>query len=507
MAGEMRGWSVPKAGGCRRRRHRVIRRPGTLSGSAGHALGPVAAMSQPIPQPRGIPLLGNIFDVNPANTWTSLNKLSVQYGEIFKIKALGKTIVFVSSVALAEELCDEKRFRKYVGGPIVEIRAAVNAALFTCYESEDEVWGVAHRIMAPQLQPAALALHFDEMRDTTRELLDTWKQAGQSSISPLGDLSRLNLELTTQTLTGCKMDALTGPENPMLRAMEDSTSEAMMRPTRMSLVNWLLYGRKFKSAIKTMRTWAQGIVEQHKQKYGDERPNNLLSAMLHEKDPATGKGLTETQVIDELVSMPIGSATTPCMLAYALFLLLKNPDKMAKARDEIDGLLGDGELKLEHLEQLKYVEAVVRETLRLSCAAAGFNIEPRPRDKAGDTSPVMLAGGKYQVPHNQPMIIVMYGVNRDPAVFDEPEAFRPERFMGAEFERLPPGAKKWFGNGKRRCIGEHWAWQCSMVVLVLMLREMDFEMKDAAYSMFQDGWFAIRPVGFDLKVQARAREA
>ncbi|PHH69786.1 hypothetical protein CDD82_7514 [Ophiocordyceps australis] len=463
-------------------------------------------MSQPIPQPRGVPLLGNIFDVNPANTWASLNKLAAEYGEIFKIKALGKTIVFVSSVALAEELCDEKRFRKYVGGPIVEIRAAVSAALFTAYESEDDVWGVAHRIMAPQLQPPALALHFDEMRDTTRELLHIWKQAGTSPISPFDDLSRLGLELTTQTLAGCKRDPLTGPEPPMLRAMEDSTAEAMMRPTRLSLVNWLLYGRKFKSAIKTMRTWAQDVVEQHRQTYGDERPNNLLSAMLHEKDPVTGKGLTETQVIDELVSLPIGSATAPCMLPYALFLLLKNPDKMAKARDEIDGMLGDGELKLEHLEQLKYMQAVLYESLRLSCAAAGFNIEPRPRDKADDTSPVMLAGGKYQVPYNQPMIIVMYGVNRDPAVFDEPEAFRPERMMGAEFERLPPGAKKWFGNGKRRCIGEHWAWQCSMVVLVLMLREMDFEMDNEAYTMHQDGWFAIRPVGFKVKAKTRERE-
>lgn len=48
---------------------------------------------------------------------------------------LGKTIVFVASAALAEELCDERRFRKYVGGPIVEIRYAVNDSLFTAYVS------------------------------------------------------------------------------------------------------------------------------------------------------------------------------------------------------------------------------------------------------------------------------------------------------------------------------------------------------------------------------------
>lgn len=48
---------------------------------------------------------------------------------------LGKTIVFVAGAALAGELCDEKRFRKYVGGPIVEIRYAVHDALFTAFVS------------------------------------------------------------------------------------------------------------------------------------------------------------------------------------------------------------------------------------------------------------------------------------------------------------------------------------------------------------------------------------
>lgn len=73
--------------------------------------------------------------VDPSNTWASLKTLSEKYGEIFQINVLGKTIVFVAGAALAEEVCDEKRFRKYVGGPIVEIRYAVHDALFTAFVS------------------------------------------------------------------------------------------------------------------------------------------------------------------------------------------------------------------------------------------------------------------------------------------------------------------------------------------------------------------------------------
>ncbi|UNI22871.1 hypothetical protein JDV02_008717 [Purpureocillium takamizusanense] len=470
-------------------------------------------MTQPIPQPAGVPILGNIFDIQPSNTWASLKKLSEQYGEIFQVKVFGHTIVFVASVALAQELCDEKRFRKYVGGPVVEIRDAVHDALFTAYDDEAS-WGIAHRIIAPKLQPGEMALRFDEMRDTAYELFDVWKAQGEdvggrSSVSPFKDLSRLNLEATTFTLFGVRLNCLSGPEHPMLKAMEDSTAEAVMRPTRPGILNTLLYRGKWKSSIKALRAYAADVVKYRKEHPTDRQ--DVLAAMMNATDPETGKALTESQVIDEVVSMPIGSSTAPCLLATAIYLLLKNPENIAKARGELDAIVGPGgEFKHEHLDQLRFVQGILRESLRLSFAAPGFNIEPIPsKDNTNSNSnnskapPVLLAGGKYQVAHNQAMIIVMAGVNRDPAVFEDPLAFRPERMVGEAFEQLPPGAKKWFGNGKRECIGKHYAWQWSLLVLAMMLRDLDFEMENPDYKMEQDGWFNVRPIGFNVRVKAR----
>ncbi|KAM4062756.1 cytochrome p450 [Hirsutella rhossiliensis] len=460
-------------------------------------------MSQPIPRPSGVPILGNIFDVKPGNPWASLKKLAEEHGEIFQIKILGKTIVFVASVALAEEICDEKRFRKYVGGPVVEIRAAVHDALFTAYDHEAS-WGIAHRIIAPYLQPDALADNFEQMRDTASELIELWK-ASTEPVCPWRDLAKLDLETLTLTLYGRKLNCLSGPHHPMIKAMEDSTGEAMQRPTRPGILNWLLYRGKFNLAIKAMREYAADLVQYRKEHPSDRQ--DLLSALMSAKDPETGESLTESQVLDEVVSMPIGSSTAPCLLATIIFLLLKNPDAIVKARKEIDVVVGaEGDLSHAHLAQLKYIEAIVREGLRLSFAAPGFNIEPIPSGGPGsrNKSPVLLGGGKYQVAHNQAMIIVMAGVNRDPAVFEEPLAFRPERMMGDEFERLPAGAKKWFGNGKRECIGKHYAWQWTMIVLTKMLREVDFAMVDADYKLEQDGWFNVRPIDFNVKIRARA---
>jgi cytochrome P450 len=409
--------------------------------------------------------------------------------------------VFVASAALAEEICDEKRFRKYVGGPIVEIRYAVHDSLFTAFDHEQS-WGIAHRIIAPQLSPEAVGSHFDEVLQCADELVGKWNGLGpENRIRPLDDLNRLNLEVTTLTLFGKKLNCLDGPEHPMIRAMEDSTSEAIKRPTRLKLLNWLVHGGKLKKATKVMRSFAAELVKERQEKPSDRR--DLLWTLLNAKDPETGKALTESQVIDEIVTMPIGSSTAPCAIAAGILFLLQNPDALVKARDEIDAVIGDRPFRQEHVSQLQYVSGVVRETLRLSCAAPGFNIEPIP--KPGDESPVLLAGGKYQVAHNQAMIIVLAGVNRDPAVFDEPLAFRPERMMGDQFERLPAGVKKWFGNGKRECIGKHWAWEFLVVVMAKLIREVDFEAVDPNYQLKQDGWFNIRPIDFSVKVKPRGR--
>ncbi|KXH69409.1 cytochrome P450 [Colletotrichum salicis] len=456
-------------------------------------------MSTPIPRPPGVPLLGNIKNIDTKNTWASLKKLSETYGEIFEIKALGKTMVFVAGAALAEELCDEKRFRKYVGGPIVEIRYAVHDALFTAYDHEEN-WDIAHRIIAPKLTSASVAERFNDMLSTTNELLEKWKGLGvNAEVSAIGELNRLNLEATTLALFGKKLNCLTGPEHPMLRGMEDSTSEAMQRPTRPGIFNWLLYGSKFKKGKQVMRAYAEDLVQYRKSNPSDRK--DLLAALLSTVDSESEKSLTHAQVVDEIVSMPIGSSTAPGMVSTAIYFMLKNPNVIATARDELHRVVGNGELTYAHLSQLKYIEGIVRESLRLSFAAPGFNIEPIPKD--GDKSPVLLAGGQYQIAYNQPMIIVLAGVNRDPSVFEDPLAFKPERMMGDKYEQLPLSVRRSYGNGKRECIGKHYAWLWNMVVMAKLINDVDFTMADPSYVLKQDGWFNLRPVDFHVRVKTR----
>lgn len=402
-------------------------------------------------------------------------------------------------------------------------------------QANEPSWGIAHRICAPRLSRDAVSQWCGEMVDVTGELVAKWQRdegtAGVGDgVSLIDELNRLNLEATTLTLFGKKLGCIdAAAPHAMLAGMEDATSEAMLRPTRPGFVNWLFYGRKFRGATRVMReAYAADLVRHRREGGGKERERgedrkreDLLSALLGATDPETGLGLTESQVVDEIVSMPIGSSTAPCVVATAVYFLLRNPACVAEARRELDEVLGPWDkanaddsttkekkkLGAEHLPRLRYIEGIVRESLRLSFAAPGFNIEPIPRttadDKTVDKQPVLLAGGRYQVAHDQPMIVVLAGANRDPAVYAEPLAFRPERMVGAAFEALPPGARRWFGNGRRECIGRHWAWQFCVVVVAALLRDVDFEAVDEGYELAQDGWFNLRPVGFRVRAMPR----
>lgn len=412
---------------------------------------------------------------------------------------LTQEIVFVASVSLLEELCDEKRFRKCVIGPIVEVRQAVHDALFTAYDYEPS-WGIAHRIMAPLLSPSSIEATFKGMRESASKLVSKWTSSDEGlRTEARDDLRRLNLEAVMLCLFDERLDCISGPELPVMNALDDVPQECMLRPNRPRLLNWLFYQRSFDSGTQTLRKFAAEVVA--KRKSQPDPKKDMLHTLMNAKDPETGEQLDEQRVIDEVVTLIIGTTTCPGLLAFTLYYLLQNPQAISKARDEIDTVIGpDGQFSHTHLASLPYCDAILKESIRLCAAAPGFNIEPLPTS----TGPVTLASGEYQIPTKGPIIAILAAVNRDPTVFSEPEAFRPERMLPEEFAKLPKGAQKWFGNGKRECIGKLYAWQWAMVTLVSVIRGVDLEMADKTYDLKVDGAFNLRPIDFFVMAKPRA---
>ncbi|XP_039794917.1 cytochrome P450 71A1-like [Panicum virgatum] len=172
--------------------------------------------------------------------------------------------------------------------------------------------------------------------------------------------------------------------------------------------------------------------------------------------------------------------TTAVALEWAMVELIRNPRVMAKVQDEIARVAGDAEqpaIAEAELSKMGYLRAVVKEVFRLHPPLPLL----LPRESM---SPAAVQGGRYEIPAKTALLINAWAIGRDPAAWDAPEEFRPERFLcaaaagqaqavdlrGTDYQLLP------FGAGRRMCPGINSALPVLELALASLLRHFDWEL-------------------------------
>ncbi|KAG6038741.1 hypothetical protein E4U41_003768 [Claviceps citrina] len=328
----------------------------------------------PIPQPPGLPLVGNLgeFTSSPIQ---DVVRLCNTYGEIFKLHLGSRPMIFVSSNKLVNEICDEKRFHKTLQSALRMVREGVHDGLFTAHDDEPN-WGKAHRVLIPAFGPFSIRGMFDEMHDIASQLcMKLARHGSKAAFNASDDFTRLALD----TLALCAMDYRFNSYyheemHPFIRAMGDFLTEAGRRNKRPAFAPNFLYraaNDKYWRDIATMRDTADEVVAHRRQNPSGRR--DLLNAMLNGVDPATGERLSDENITDQLND---------------------NPSAYRKVQREIDEVIGREAIRVEHLTKLPYLASVLRETLRLSSGIPGFSVEANE-----DT----LLDGKYLVRKGEPI--------------------------------------------------------------------------------------------------------
>jgi len=207
-------------------------------------------------------------------------------------------------------------------------------------------------------------------------------------------------------------------------------------------------------------------------------PGSFLDLMARSVNKETGKPFSDLEVICQAFSFVLAADTTTPSIAFALHLLATHPDKEAKLLAEIDAFGRDIVPTFAEVTDGKtfpYTQAVFKETLRLFPPVP---LAIREADKD-------LQLGKYTVPAGTHIAVCIYGMHRDPANWHEPESFIPERFLMNNAEISSRGKKADnmdaympFGDGPRGCIGQKYAWQEVMVVLIRLYQKYTFRLMD-----------------------------
>ena len=171
-----------------------------------------------------------------------------------------------------------------------------------------------------------------------------------------------------------------------------------------------------------------------------------------------------------------GTDTSATAIEWALTELLRHPEVMNRVREELNSVVGPNQLvKEEDLDHLPYFNAIVKETLRLH-PATPLGV-PRKANQ-----PFRLQG--YDLPAGTHMFINQWAIHRDPATYDRPEEFVPERFLEGEggadvsifgdtqYQLVP------FGSGRRNCAGMPMAMLVIPLILAHLIHSVDWQLPE-----------------------------
>ncbi|RDH43402.1 cytochrome P450 [Zooshikella ganghwensis] len=185
------------------------------------------------------------------------------------------------------------------------------------------------------------------------------------------------------------------------------------------------------------------IKEQSKQP--SNQTNSILNILLTQKNNDTNE-LNEEIICDELLTLlEAGFGTTAIMLSWTLFYILSTPKVYQKLTEELLLVLDDGSISSYNISDLIYLEAVIKEALRIQTIIPTTGVRLVQDD--------FFIGG-YTLPKGTMLACCSYLVHINPEYYSNPNSFKPERFLGKK-----PLPYHWnpFGGGSRRCIGIHLA--------------------------------------------------
>lgn len=457
--------------------------------------------SQPIPQPKPTPVLGNLPDLQDDPGIFGLMRLAEEYGPIFRLDLPGQDMIVVSSRELVDELCDENRFDKVLHAPLLQVRDFTGDGLFTA-ETAEANWGAAHRILMPAFGPAALRAMFDGMVDIADQLLLKWERQGTGNRIDIADnTTRLTLDTIALCSFSYRFNSLYSEQlHPFVGAMVRSLVESGARTNRLPLQSRLMLRSRhqYDEDKRLMYEVVDHLIDDRRRHPLPKDQHDILDTMLTATDPRTGERLSVENVRYQLVTFLIaGHETTSGLLTFTLYELLRHPEILSRCQAHVDEVLGNQEPRFEHLAHLGYLDQVLKETLRLWPTAPAFALKPYEAETT--------LGGSYLVHQGETLLVLIPALHRDPAVWGESAAgFDPDRFAFERAEALPPNSWKPFGNGQRSCIGRGFALQEATLFLAMLLQRFDLTPADPDYQLSIKQTLTIKPQ--DLFVYAHRRD-
>ncbi|KAL5823826.1 hypothetical protein ACOSQ4_021726 [Xanthoceras sorbifolium] len=413
------------------------------------------------PGPSPWPIIGNLNLMGPL-PHQSIHSLSKKYGPIMQLRFGSFPVVVGSSIEMAKYFLKTNDLN-------FATRPITSSGKYTTYNCSNIVWAPygpywrqARKIFLVELFSAKRLESFEYIRiEETKAFLHGLYKSSCKPITLRDHLADLSLNVISRMALGKKYTDESENEITTPEEFKEMIEELFLLNGVLNIgdfIPWLEfldlqgYIKRMKSLMKKLDRFYEHVLGEHEARGRLLKDNYVAKDMVDvllqlAEDPNLEVKFERDQIkalIQDLLAG--GTESSAVTLEWAMSELLKKPEIVNKATEELDRVIGRNRLVEEKdIVNLPYINVIVKEVMRLHPVAPMLV----PRVAREDCK---VAG--YDIPKNTRLIVNVWTIGRDPTVWENPNEFCPERFIGKDidvkghdFELLP------FGTGRRMCPG------------------------------------------------------
>ncbi|KAF7814026.1 cytochrome P450 71A1-like [Senna tora] len=395
------------------------------------------------PGPRPWPIIGNLNLIGPL-PHRSIHALSNKYGPIMQLWFGSIPVVVGSSVEMAQAFL-KAHDAAFAGRPKFSVgkHLTYNYSDLT-WSQYGPYWRQARRIFLTELFSAKRLEYYENVRkEELRNMVKELYESSNKTIVLKHHLFALNLNIISRMVLGKKYTGKS--ENAVVSSEEFSEIVDEI---------FLGYVKRMKALRKRFDRFIEHVLDDHSERrkgVEDYVAKDMVDVLLQlAQDPTLEVKLERSSVKALILDLLAGGTDTSTVtLEWAISELLRKPEIIQEAREELDRVIGKERwVEEQDIPNLPYINAIVKETMRLHPVVPMLI----PRQAREDCN----IGG-YDIPKGTQILVSTWTIGRDPSIWDNPDEFVPERFIigkekdidvkGHDFELLP------FGSGRRMCPG------------------------------------------------------
>uniref|UniRef100_A0A0A1WXR6 Probable cytochrome P450 6a23 n=1 Tax=Zeugodacus cucurbitae TaxID=28588 RepID=A0A0A1WXR6_ZEUCU len=438
-------------------------------------------------QRRGVPHDPPSFPLGALKEWRRTKSFSEIMAPIYtKFKGTGpfcgiyfllEPAVFVLDLELVKKVLI-KDFQNFQDRGVFhnEIEDPLTGNLF---QLDGPKWNVLRKKLTPTFTSGKMKLMFPAVVKVAQELIQVMGEKSKNAADNILEITELQARYTADVIGSCafglECNSLRNPDAEFVRMGRKALIErrhSILIDTFMESYPRLARKLNLVSLTKEVQDFYTGIVRKtvEYREQNQVKRNDFMNILLEMKNKEGEKdGLSVEEIAAQAyIFFLAGFETSSTTMGFALYELARNQDVQNRLRQEINTTLAqhNNECTYEAIQQMKYLEQVLSETLRKYPVLPWVERVAKADYDTGDPH--------YLIEKNSRVLILSYGIHHDPEYYPDPEKFDPERFTEEEIQKRPACTWIPFGDGPRNCIGLRFGKMQALIGLALLIKHFRF---------------------------------